>query len=105
MKPTGKMCIKSAQVGKACTAGGADRSSSQSKSTNRPTLNGTTQRTWARMGYSMSDLGTTDDHQENPVRLWPYNRIAILKMQVVNISLILGVEKIFLSGTPKANYK
>lgn len=41
-------------------------------------------------------------HQENPVRLWPYNCIAILKTQLVNISLILGVEKIFLSGTPKA---
>ena len=59
MKPTGKMCIKSAQVGKASTGGGADRSSSQSKSTNRPTLNGMTQRTRARMGYSMSDLGMT----------------------------------------------
>ena len=36
------------------------------------------------------------------MRLWPYNCIANLKMQVVNICLILGAEKIFLSATPKA---
>lgn len=61
MRPTGKMCIKSAQVGNASTVGGADRSSSQSKSTNRPVLKRTTQRTRGRTGYSVSDLGTTDD--------------------------------------------
>lgn len=67
MRPTRKTCIKSEwpsgrSIG--TTAGGADGSSSQNKSTDRPTLKVTFQSSGVRMDYSVSGLGMTDD----PVR-------------------------------------
>lgn len=73
------------------------------QSTNRAALEGTFQISGVRMDYPVSELGVTDypvrKHEWDP-GLTTYSKIKNASCEY--FCLILGVEKIFLDGIPKA---